>query len=176
VAVVACVFAYALSSGIAFAQEPQDPLIVPQQGGNGSRFQIVGQFGWTPGDTVTIELGYTAVDPLHYSGPLYHERTATVLADGTWSFPINVNDELLPFPLGPDPKYIVVEARTPTHSAINAFIYTPGGREPEGAEAIAHLGFGPEHASAVSFLTLALFLTGTGALLVASGAGRARER
>lgn len=172
VAALACAIAYAFSSGTAFAQQPRDPLIVPQEGDNGSRFQIVGQLGWTPGEAVTIRLGYTAIDPLHYAGPFYHERQATVLADGTWSFPINVNDDLLPFPLGEDPKYIVVQAQSPTKTAVNAFIYTPGGRQPQGSEAIARLGSGPRQASAATLFTAALFLTALGALLVVSGAGR----
>ena len=166
---VACAFAYALSSATAFAQQPRDPLIQPQEGGDGSRFQVVGQFGWTPGETVTIRLGWTAVDPLHYAGPFYHDRTATVLRDGTWSFPIAVNDELFPFPLGNDPKYIVVEAESPTKTAVNAFIFAPDGREPQGAEAIARLGFGPPRGAGGAVLTAALFLIGTGGLLVASG-------
>ncbi len=174
VAALACALAYVVSSGTAWAQQPRDPLIVPQEGGNGSRFQIVGQSGWTPGDTVTIELGYTAADPLQYPGPFYRPRQATVLRDGTWSFPINVNDELFPFPLGPDPRYIVVRATTATHSALNAFIYAPNGRQPQGAEAIARLGFGPGPASVVGLFTAALFLTGTGVLLIVSGAGARR--
>jgi hypothetical protein len=169
VCAVACAIACALSSATAFAQQPRDPLIQPQEGGDGSRFQIVGQFGWTPGETVTIRLGFTAVDPLNYGGPFYHERTATVLRDGTWSFPIAVNDDLFPFPLGDDPRYIVVEAESATKTATNAFIYAPGGREPQGAEAIAHLGFGPPRGTGIAVLTAALFLIGTGTLLVVSG-------
>lgn len=169
---VACAVAYAFSSGTAFAQQPRDPLIVPQEGGNGSLFQIVGQYGWTPGETVTIRLGWTAVDPLHYAGPFYHERTATVLRDGTWSFPIAVNDALFPFPLGSDPKFIVVEASSASKTAINAFIYTPGGRLPAGPDAIALLGFGPPRASSLALLVAALFLGATGGLIVVSGAGQ----
>ncbi|MHB8683721.1 MAG: hypothetical protein ACYC9X_05310 [Dehalococcoidia bacterium] len=172
VCAVACAVAYALSSGTAFAQQARDPLIVPQEGGDGSRFQIVGQYGWTPGETVTIRLGWAAVDPLQYSGPFYHERTATVLRDGTWSFPIAVNDQLFPFPLGSEPKFIVVQAQSPTKTAINAFIYAPGGRLPQGADAIALLGFGPPRASSLALLVAALFLAATGGLIVVSGAGR----
>lgn len=166
---VVCALACALSLRAASAQQPRDPLIDPQQGGFGSRFQIVGQTGWTPGETVTIRLGFTAADPLTFAGPFYHERTAAVLRDGTWSFPINVNDDLFPFPLGTTPMFIVVQVQSAAKTATNAFIYAPGGRLPVGAEAIAHLGFGPQHATPVFALTAALFLAATGALIVAGG-------
>ena len=166
---VACAVSYVMSPPPARAQTPRDPLIVPQQGAFGSRFQIVGQSGWTPGETVTIRFGFTATDPLSFAGPFYHERTATVLRDGSWSFPINVNDDLFPFPLGTTPMFIVVQAQSPTKTATNAFIYAPGGRLPVGAEAIAHLGFGPQHGMPAWAIAAALFLATTGALVAASG-------
>ncbi len=170
---VALACAWGFSARAALAQQPRDPLIVPQAGTLGSRFQIVGQFGWTPGETVTIRLGFTtSADPLTYAGPFYHERRATVLRDGTWSFPINVPDDLFPFPLGDAPGYIVVQAQSPTKTAVNAFIYAPDGRLPAGAEKIASLGFGPQRASPAFVVTAALFALATGALIVVSGAAR----
>ena len=65
-----------------------------------------------------------------------------------------------------------MKAQSASKTAVNAFIYAPGGREPAGAAAIAHLGFGPGAASAVAFLTAALFVAATGGLLLASGVGR----
>lgn len=165
----------ALTIRPALAQTPRDPLIVPEEGGQGSRFQVVGQAGWTSGETVTIALAFTtSPDPLTYAGPFEHERTVTVLRDGTWSFPINVADDLLQMPLDDTPGFIVVRAQSPTKTAINAFVFSPGGRRPAGAEAIAHLGFGPSNADPTFTATLALFVAGAGALLVASGAGRRR--
>jgi hypothetical protein len=172
-AALACALAYASTTRGVSAQEARDPLIVPQAGDNGSRFQIVGQFGWTPGETVTIQLGLSTADPFNFAGPFYHERQITVLRDGTWSFPIAVNDQLFPFPLGSEPQYIIVSAQSASKTAINAFVYAPAGRQPAGAEAIAHLGFGPDRASAVALVTAALFVAATGALLIASGIGRA---
>jgi hypothetical protein len=166
---VACALAYVLSPQSAHAQQPRDPLIVPQQGDFGSRFQVVGQSGWTPGETVTIRFGFTAMDPLSFAGPFYHERTVTVLGDGSWSFPINVNDDLFPFALGSNPMFIVVQAQSPTKTATNAFIYAPDGRLPVGAEAIAHLGFGPQHSAPAWAIAAALFLAASGGLIAASG-------
>jgi hypothetical protein len=170
---LACTGALAIRP--ARAQAARDPLIVPEEGGQGSRFQVVGQIGWTPGETVTIALAFTTSPvPLTYSGPFEHERTVTALRDGTWSFPINVTDDLLQKPLDDTPGFIVVRAQSGTKTAINAFVFSPGGRRPAGAEAIAHLGFGPSNADPTFTATLALFIAGAGALLVASGAGRQR--
>lgn len=171
---VALACAWAFSVNPAAAQAARDPLIVPDEGGNGSRFQVVGESGWTPGETVTIGLAFTEADPLHYAGPFEHERQVTVLRDGTWSFPINVGDDLLTKPLDSVPGYIVVRAQSRTKTAINAFVFSPGGRRPAGAESIAHLGFGPPDADPTVAGTLALFIGATGALFVASGAGRRR--
>jgi len=171
---VALACLWALSLGTASAQEARDPLIVPDEGSNGSRFQIVGQYGWTPGETVTISLAFTQADPLKYGGPFEHEREVTVLRDGTWSFPVSVSDDLLSRPLDDIPGYIVVRAQSPTKTALNAFIFSPDGRRPVGADAIAELGFGPPRPDPTVAGTLALFLAGAGALLVASGAGRRR--
>ena len=172
VAALACGFVYAFSPGRASAQGTRDPLIVPQEGGAGTLFQVVGQSGWTPGETVTLQLALTPSDPFAYTGPFYHQRQVTVLRDGTWSFPIVVNDDLFPFPLGTTPGFIVVQAVSASKTATNAFVFAPGGHEPAGASAIAHLGFGPAGAVASGVLTAALFIAATGGLLVASGALR----
>jgi hypothetical protein len=173
--VVACAIAVlcSLSPGAASAQE-RDPLISPASGGAGSRFQIVGESGWTPGETVTISIGFSDIDPgEQYGGALYHERQVTVLRDGTWSFPIVVNQELVPFPLL-RPGFIVVKATSSTHAAVNSFVYTVEGRAPLGAPPLASLGFGPEAPSGTVAVTLALFAAATGALVAASSAIRRR--
>jgi len=175
---VVSVFTVALALGGALlphgarAQQP-DPLISPPEGDVGSRFQIVGQFGWTPGETVTIRLGFTPADPASYSGPYYHERQTTVLRDGTWSFPIVLSDDLFPFPLDGRPGWIVVQAQSPSKTATNAFAYAPGGVRPAGA--VGSFGFGPQAASPFALLLLALFAGGGGGLLIALGAARASE-
>jgi hypothetical protein len=170
---VALALAYAFAPGRASAQEPLDPLISPLEGGDGSRFQIVGQFGWTPGETVTLGLGFTtSPEPLAFDGPFPFQREVTVLADGTWSFPITVTDEALaPLTPGPEPGYIVVRAESPSKTGVNAFIFTVDGARPLRAEVLAALGFGP--AGRTSFvLATALFAAGTGAMLIMSGALR----
>jgi hypothetical protein len=166
----ACAIAvfFSLSPGTLWAQE-RDPLISPSSGGAGSRFQIVGETGWTPGETVTISIGFSDIDPgEQYGGTLYHERQVVVLRDGTWSFPIVVNQDLVPFPLW-RPGFIVVKATSPTHTAVNSFVYTVEGRAPLGAPPLASLGFGPEAPSGTAAVTLALFAAATGALVIASG-------
>jgi hypothetical protein len=170
----AVVFALAWASPLrtASAQEPRDPLISPQEGGQGSRFQIVGQSGWVPGEPVMLRLGFTTAGPLAYAGPFPFEREVTVLRDGTWSFPVNVNDELFGAPLSDQPGYIVVRAESPGKTAQNAFIFTVNGERPAGAEAIAALGFGPAAGSPTVAFTAALFAAATGALLLLSGAWR----
>lgn len=152
--------------------EQRDPLISPASGGAGVLFQVVGETGWTPGESVTISVGFSDTDPDgQYAGAFYHERQVTVLRDGTWSFPIVVNNQLVPFPLW-RPGYIVVRAQSGAHVAINSFIYTVEGRAPIGAPPLAELGFGPAAGlSAVPF-TLALFIAGAGVLFIASGAIR----
>jgi len=162
-----------LSPDTAWAQE-RDPLISPSSGGAGSRFQIVGQTGWTPGETVTISIGFSDADPgEQYGGTLYHERQVTVLRDGTWSFPMVINQELVPFPLW-RPGFIVVKATSPTHAAVNAYIYTVEGRAPLGTPPLASLGSGPDVPSGTVAVTMALFAAATGALVAASGGIRRR--
>lgn len=157
--------------GSASAQQP-DPLIDPGQGGAGSRFQIVGQTGWAPGETVTISFGFSDTPPPpSYAGPFYNEQHVTVLRDGTWSFPTVVNDKLFPFPLW-RPGYIVVEARSATTTMVNAYIYTVEGRAPAGLPPLANLGSGPAPHVPVFALTLALFAAATGMLVTIAGAMR----
>ena len=169
---VACAFYITIS----FAQTARDPLIVPQEGGNGSRFQIVGQTGWTAGETVTISLGFStdaavAVTPESFGGPFYHERQTTVLSDGTWSFPISVDDAFL-LPLDRE-GVIVVRAQAPSHSAANTFKFTPNVSAVAGAQAVGKAGFGPD-AGVPSIAAAALFAGGLGLLLVLSGIARRR--
>ena len=169
---VALAFAWALPLRVASGQESIDPLISPQDGADGSRFQVVGQAGWTPGETVTIRLGFATADPLTFSGPFPFQREVTVLRDGTWSFPVNVNDDLFGTPLGDQPGYIVVRAESPAKTAQNAFIFTVNGSRPAGADIIAALGFGPGGGGATVATTAALFAAATGALVLVSGIRR----
>jgi len=172
-AVCAIAVLFSLLPGTLSAQE-RDPLISPSSGGTGSRFQIVGETGWAWGETVTIGIGFSDADPgEQYSGTLYHERQVTVLRDGTWSFPIVVNQELVPFPLL-RPGFIVVKATSATRTAVNSYVYTVEGRAPLGAPPLASLGSGPGAPSGVVALTLALFAAATGALVAASGGIRRR--
>lgn len=158
----------------AYAQSERDPLIDPPEGEAGGRFQIVGQHGWVPGETVTITLGFVTEDPLTFAGPFYHERQVTVLRDGTWSFPISIAPDLFPFAIGAVPGYIVVRAQAPSHTAINAYVLRANGSRPAGADAIASLGFGPPAPPPAATIAAALFAAAAGAMLVASGAMRRR--
>jgi len=167
-------FAWAISPHTALAQEERDPLISPAAGERGSRFQIVGQFGWTPGERVDLSIGFVEADPFGFSGPFPYEQAVTVLRDGTWSFPVVLNDAL-GLPLTSEPGYLVVRAESPSKTATNAFVYTVDGRTPVGAEQIADLGFGPQFHDAALPLGIALFALGTGGLLVVSGEMRRRE-
>lgn len=170
-ALTALAFAIACISGVALpgtvtAQE--DTFVSPTEGEAGSRFQIVGEVGWTPGEIVTIDFAFSDSPPTEdYAGPFYNEQTVTVLRDGTWSFPVVVNRDLFPFPLW-RPGYIVVRARGDAQITITPFLYTVEGRHPVGQPPLA--GFGPVGSEIVSeVLTLALFAAATGALLIASG-------
>jgi hypothetical protein len=171
---LASALAWALIPQMASAQEDRDPLIAPAAGERGSRFQIVGQFGWTPGEEVDITIGFVAADPFTFAGPFPYEQHVTVLRDGTWSFPVVLNDAL-GLPIESEPGYLVVRAESPSKTATNAFVYTVEGRTPVGAEQIAHLGFGPDIGNTALPLGIALFGLGIGALLVVSGEMRRRE-
>lgn len=170
---VAFAIACALSLATSASAQERDPLIVPDEGAAGGRFQIVGQTGWTPGDTVMLEFGFADEAPDSYGGPWYHGREITVLRDGTWSFPIVINEEMFPFPLW-RPGYIVVRASSPGHVESNFFVYTVDGRRPAGSPPLANLGFGPSGASAMPMLTAMMFVMGVGAMFVMSGAMRRR--
>ncbi len=167
-------FACAFFSNTAFAQGSRDPLIVPQEGGPGSRFQIVGQQGWAAGETVTISLAFTTdasvvAAPDAFAGPFTHQRMATVLRDGTWSFPISVSDDLLSMPLDGTDGYIVVRAQAASHTASNTFHYSPTSTV---AGAMAASGWGPDGASPTTLWGMMLFAAAVGGLLVMSGVGR----
>jgi hypothetical protein len=166
---VALAIVCALSFGHQASAQDGDPLIAPDEGAAGGRFQIVGQTGWTPGETVMLEFGFADVAPDSYDGPWYHAREITVLRDGTWSFPIVINEELFPFPLW-RPGFIVVRASTGTHAETNTFVYTVGGRRPAGLPPLADLGFGRGAAPDTPLLTAMLFALGIGAMFVMSGA------
>lgn len=175
---LACLTAFALAClaalpiDAALAQEPRDPLIRPVEGGKESRFQVVGQVGWTPGETVTVQLAFTRTDPLTFDGPFPVENQVTVLRDATWSFPVTLREDLFPKPLDDIPGYIVVRAVSGERVAQNAFVFSPGGTRPADAEALGLLGFGPPAVDATVGLTAALFLAATGMLVVYSGAAR----
>jgi hypothetical protein len=161
--------------GTASAQQPRDPLIDPPAGEAGSRFQVVGQFDWTAGEVVTLRLAFTTVsDPLTYAGPYPYTRQITVLRDGTWSFPIVVTEDVLGFPVGPEPGFIVVRAEAPSHNATNAWILSVNGIRPAGADAIADAGFGPLAPPPSLALALGLFAMAVGTLLIVSAAHHQR--
>ena len=184
VVVQRCVLALvaALSSALvlflstASAQEPRDPLIDPPSGGAGSRFQIVGQTRWMPGETVTLHISFTtSTDPLNVvpsEAPLTQEFTVTVLADGTWSFPLVIN-EFFAADGGASPPqtpgYIVVRATAPSHEAVNAYVYTVRSVLPAGADAIAASGAGPGAPRAAIIIVAAMFAAGVGSLSVVGG-------
>jgi hypothetical protein len=161
------------------AQEARDPIVDPPSGGAGSRFQIVGQSGWTPGETMRLYVSYTtSSDPLNVApsdAPLTQEFTIEVLADGTWSFPV-VIDEFFAADGGaspPDtPGYLIVRAIAPSHEAVNAYVYTVRSVLPAGAEAIVSAGYGPGALPVSPGALFALFAGGVGALFVVSGALR----
>jgi hypothetical protein len=174
---LAIVWASSLST--VSAQEPRDPLIDPPSGGAGERFTIVGQSGWTPGETVTLRISFTtSADPLNVApsaAPLTQEFTITVLADATWSFPLVIN-EFFSADGGAEPPdtpgFIVVRATAPSHEAVNAYVYTVRSVLPAGAGGIASTGAGPGAPSAAITVLAAMFAAGLGALLVVSGAMR----
>lgn len=168
-ALAAALACAALPLSAVFAQQSDDLLISPTVGDRGSRFQIVGVAGWTPGEVVVLRIGFTTGDPAAFTGAFPFEREVTVLRDGTWSFPVSVNDDLLAMPLGDAPGYVVVRATSPTNAAGGTFVYAPGGRIPTGAPPLAPFGSGPGARDAALWFALALFAAGTGALLAVSG-------
>ena len=168
VLVAVLALAWALSSGTASAQQPRDLIIDPPSVAAGSRFQIVGAEGWTAGETVSLQLGFTpSPDALAFTGPFAIEEQLPVLPDGTWSFPVVVNESIFQGAPPDTTGSIVIRATASSHSAVAVFQYTgpPISR-------VAGAGFGPGAPGAALALTLALFAAGTGALLVMSGAWR----
>ena len=164
-------FAWVSSPATSSAQEPRDLIIDPPSGGGGSRFQIVGIAGWTAGETVSLQLGFTASpDPLAFLGPFAIEEQLLVLPDGTWSFPVVVNASVFQGAPPDEPGAIIIRATSPSHSAVAAFQYT--GLGPPPASEMADAGFGPGAPPAALASLLALFAAGGGALLVMSGAWR----
>jgi hypothetical protein len=154
----------------------QETLFVsPTEGSAGSRFQIVGELGWTAGETVTISFSFSDVPPAEeFDDTLYNEQTVTVLRDGTWSFPAVINNELLPFPLW-RPGYIVVVAESDSQRAVASVVYSVQNERPVGAPPLAPLGFGPGNGTRPSeslMLTLAAFALATGSLLFGVGTMR----
>jgi hypothetical protein len=174
--VLACALAclWALPIGSSFAQQPSELLISPAQGEPGSRFQVVGQSGWTPGETVTLTFGFAdlAADNT-FAGATYHQRDVTVLRDGTWSFPVVVAPDLLPFPLW-RPGYIVVRAASPSKTDTGNFVYTVESKLPLGTPPLSTFGFGPQPPDRTAAAALALLCAGAGALLVFAGVWRGR--
>lgn len=164
---------WALLPRAALAQDDRDPLISPPAGERGSRFQIVGQFGWHPGEQVAIRIGFVTAAPFAFNGPFPYEQHVTVLRDGTWSFPVVLNDAL-GLPLASEPGFLVVRAESPSRTATNAFVYTVNGRAPAGAGEVANLGFGPALGNPALPLGIGLFALGVGALLLVSGEMRLR--
>ncbi len=173
---IVLVLAWTLSLHAASAQEVRDPLIDPPQGAAGSRFQAVGQSGWTAGETVTLAFGFSDTHPgASFNGAVYHERDVTVLRDGTWSFPVAVNQDLFPFPLY-RPGFIVVRAQSAGHIATNSYVYTVDGRAPSGLPPLANLGAGPENTARALFAAVVLLTAAAGALTATAGLLRSSGR
>ncbi len=153
-------------------QAQQPTFVSPGEGGAGSRFQIVGEAGWTPGETITLEFTFVDAPPPEaeaYTGPFHRTEQVTALRDGTWSFPVVVNEDVLPFPLW-RPGYIAIRARGSTQTTLTLFRYTVAGQGPVGEPPLADLGFGPADADAGGgMMALVLFLAGTGMLATVGG-------
>ena len=158
-------------------QAQQATFVSPGEGSAGSRFQIVGEAGWTPGETITLEFTFVDAPPPEgegFAGPFYRTEQVTALRDGTWSFPVVVNEDVLPFPLW-RPGYIAIRARGATQTTVTLFRYTVEGRGPVGEPPLAELGFGPGAGAGDGVLgTVALFLAGVGVLVVVGGRMRLR--
>jgi hypothetical protein len=156
----------------------QDTFVSPTEGSAGSRFQVVGELGWVLGETVTISFGFSDLPPgPDYAGPFYNEQPVTVLRDGTWSFPVVINDQLVPFPLW-RPGYIVVKAAGGRQTTLTTVVYTVGERRPVGEPPLSELGFGPPAGGTALAVALAgaLFAGGAGLLVGLSGAMRPTTR
>jgi hypothetical protein len=171
VAALAC--AWALPFRIALANQDADLIIDPPSGGAGSRFQIVGQWGWTAGETVQLRVGFAGGDPAGFSGPFAIEEDVTVLADATWSFPVVLNDGFFGGAAPVEPGTVVIQAESPSNDASATFAYTGIGPPP--AE-VGSAGFGPAAAGAPVVVIAALFAAGVGVMAFVSGGMRRYER
>jgi hypothetical protein len=150
--------------------------VSPDEGEAGSRFQIVGESGWVPNETLTIEFTFLDAPPAEaesFGGPFYRTEIITALRDGSWSFPVVINNEILPFPLW-RPGYIAIKVSGSTQSTITLVTYLVDGERPAGTPPLADLGFGTEldDGPATTMITLAMFALGTGALLLLGGVTR----
>ncbi len=174
VIVFACVAAL-ISSSSTYARAQEPTFVSPTQGAAGSRFQLVGEVGWTAGETLTLQFTFLDAPPAEaesFAGPFYHEEQVTVLRDGTWSFPVVINSDLFPFPLW-RPGYIAVRVQGAGQSTLTLFSYTVDGRGPRGT--LAELGFGPRGGGVGSgWIGMAVMLASTGVLIAAAGALRTR--
>ena len=172
----ACVAAL-VSSSSTYARAQEPTFVSPTQGAAGSRFQIVGEVGWTAGETLTLQFTFLDAPPTEaesFAGPFYHEEQVTVLRDGTWSFPVVINSELFPFPLW-RPGYIAVRAVGGGQATLTLFTYTVDGRGPQDAPPLAELGFGPGDAGAGSGVWgVVVFMVAAGLLVGAAGVFRKR--
>jgi hypothetical protein len=165
VAALACAWAFPLKT--AFANQDADLIIDPPSGGAGSRFQIVGQSGWTAGETVQLRVGFAgAGDPATFAGPFAIEQDVTVLPDATWSFPVVLNDVFFGGTTPPQPGTVVVQAESPSNEASATFAYTGVGPPPAD---VGSAGFGPKAAGARVVVLAALFAAGVGAMTLAAG-------
>jgi hypothetical protein len=169
--VIACLVALA---PVASARAQEDVFVSPPEGAAGSRFQVVGETGWVPGEAVTLRFAFADVAPGEaFAGPFFRTETVTVLRDGSWSFPVVVNNALVPFPLW-RPGYIVIEAVGSSQTSITTFTYLVEEHRPVGEPPLADLGFGPHVGSrnAGGHTTIALFALAIGGLLVFVGSTR----
>lgn len=156
------------------AQEPT--FVSPTEGAAGSRFQLVGEAGWTAGEILTLEFTFLDAPPSDaesFAGPFYHQEQVTVLRDGTWSFPVVINSDLFPFPLW-RPGYIAVRVLGAGQATLTLFTYTVDGRGPQGAPPLAELGFGPGGDSHAGVWALVMLLSAGGLVVGASGVFRER--
>lgn len=171
VAALAC--AWALPLRTAFANQDAELIIDPPSGGAESRFQIVGQSGWTAAEIVRLRIGFSATgDPAAFTGPYALEQDVTVLADGTWSFPVVLNDAFFGNAAPGSPGAIVVRAESPSNDAFATFAYTGVGPPPAD---VGKAGFGPGVAGASAMIIAALFAAGVGAMVLVSGGIRRSE-
>ncbi len=175
--VVVCAFSLVVTSAV-LAQ--QATFVSPDEGSVGSRFQIVGESGWIPGEALTLEFTFLDVPPPaagSFDGPFFRTETITALRDGSWSFPVVINRDLFPFPLW-RPGFIAIRVSGSTQSTLTLVTYMVDGQRPTGQPPLAGLGFGPQSAGqlAATLLLSAVFALGIGALLLAAGATRDRPQ